>query len=58
MSQKKIGALIAIEKDIDLSPYAQRGRVIDAELSKDLLVSIFSRNHLFMTERCSSGGIK
>lgn len=41
MSQKKIGALIAIEKDIDLSPYAQRGRVIDAELSKDLLVSIF-----------------
>ncbi|HRD02008.1 MAG TPA: diadenylate cyclase CdaA [Candidatus Saccharicenans sp.] len=41
MSQKKIGALIAIEKDIDLSPYAQRGTVIDADLSKDLLVSIF-----------------
>jgi len=41
MSQKKIGALIAIERDIDLSPYAQRGKILDAELSKDLLVSIF-----------------
>jgi diadenylate cyclase len=41
MSQKKIGALIAIERDIDLSPYAQRGKILDADLSKDLLVSIF-----------------
>ena len=41
MSQKKIGALIAIERDIDLSPYAQHGTILDADLSKDLLVSIF-----------------
>ncbi|MGB9835526.1 MAG: diadenylate cyclase CdaA [Candidatus Saccharicenans sp.] len=41
MSRKKIGALIAIEKDIDLSPYAERGQPVDAVLSKDLLVSIF-----------------
>lgn len=41
MSQKKIGALIAIEKEIDLSPYAERGKAIGAILSKDLLVSLF-----------------
>jgi diadenylate cyclase len=41
LSQKKIGALIAIEKEIDLSPYASSGTTIEATLSKDLLVSIF-----------------
>ncbi len=41
LSQKKIGALIAIEKEISLSPYAERGIRVDAVLSKDLLVSIF-----------------
>lgn len=42
MSQKKTGGLIAIEKEISLSPYAARGAKIGAVLSKDLLVSIFS----------------
>ena len=41
LSQKRIGALIAIEKEISLSPYADRGTKIDALLSKDLLVSVF-----------------
>jgi diadenylate cyclase len=41
LSQKKIGALIAIEKEISLSTYADRGIRVDADLSKDLLVSIF-----------------
>jgi diadenylate cyclase len=41
LSQKKIGALIAIEKEISLSTYADRGVEVDAVLSKDLLVSIF-----------------
>ncbi len=41
LSQKKIGALIAIEKEISLTLYADRGVRIDALLSKDLLVSIF-----------------
>jgi diadenylate cyclase len=41
LSQKKIGALIAIEKEISLSTYADRGAEIDAVLSKNLLVSIF-----------------
>jgi diadenylate cyclase len=41
LSQKRIGALIAIEKEISLSTYAVRGVEVDAVLSKDLLVSIF-----------------
>ena len=41
LSQKKIGALVAIEREISLSPYADRGIKLDATLSKDLLVSIF-----------------
>jgi diadenylate cyclase len=41
LSQKKIGALIAIEREISLSIYADRGAEIDAILSKNLLVSIF-----------------
>jgi len=41
LSQKRIGALIAIEKEISLSTYAVRGVEVDALLSKDLLVSIF-----------------
>jgi diadenylate cyclase len=41
LSQKRIGALIAIEKEISLSTYADRGIRVDALLSKDLLVSIF-----------------
>ncbi len=41
LSSKKIGALIAIEKDISLKTYTDRGAKIDAALSKDLLVNIF-----------------
>jgi diadenylate cyclase len=41
LSLKKIGALIAIEKDISLANFADRGTKIDALLSKDLLVSLF-----------------
>ncbi len=38
---KKIGALIAIEREISLQSYAEGGTKIDAVLSKDLLASIF-----------------
>jgi diadenylate cyclase len=41
LSQRKIGALIAIEKEISLSTYADRGAEVGAVLSKNLLVSIF-----------------
>ncbi|MFQ6081924.1 MAG: diadenylate cyclase CdaA [Candidatus Aminicenantia bacterium] len=41
LSQKKIGALIAIEKEIALKGYADRGTKIGAEVSRDLLISLF-----------------
>lgn len=41
MARKKIGALIALEKSISLKSYADRGTLIDADVSKDLLISIF-----------------
>jgi diadenylate cyclase len=41
LSQKKIGALIALEKEISLKVYADRGTKLDALLSKDLLANIF-----------------
>ncbi len=41
MAQRKIGALVAIENEISLANYADRGIKIEAILSKDLLVSLF-----------------
>lgn len=41
MAQRKIGALVAIENEISLANYADRGIKIEAVLSKDLLVSLF-----------------
>jgi diadenylate cyclase len=41
LASKKIGAIIALEKEISLDSYASRGVEINAKLSKDLLVSIF-----------------
>jgi len=41
LSLKKIGALIAFEKDISLNSYIERGTKLDAILSKNLLVNIF-----------------
>lgn len=41
LSQRKIGALIAIEKEISLSSFADRGTRLNAVLGKDILVSIF-----------------
>ena len=41
MASKKIGALVAIEKEISLKSYADRGTKIEAVISKDLLASIF-----------------
>jgi len=41
MSQRKIGALIAVENEISLETYIERGTKVDAILSKDILVSLF-----------------
>jgi len=41
LSRECVGALIAIQRDVDLMPYAETGEVIDAELSAALIRSIF-----------------
>ncbi|MBN1273422.1 MAG: diadenylate cyclase CdaA [Candidatus Aminicenantes bacterium] len=41
LATNKIGALIAIEKEISLKSFIDQGTRIDAVLTKDLLVSIF-----------------
>jgi uncharacterized protein (TIGR00159 family) len=44
LASKKIGALIVIERDIGLKNYAESGIALDAVLTYDLLVTIFSPN--------------
>ena len=41
LRKSKIGALIVIERDISLHPYIDKAKKIYAELSSDLLLSIF-----------------
>jgi diadenylate cyclase len=44
LSSKKIGALVVVERDIGLKNYAESGIALDALLTYDLLVTIFSPN--------------
>lgn len=44
LASKKIGALIVIERDIGLRNYSESGIALDAVLTYDLLVTIFSPN--------------
>lgn len=44
MSEKRIGALIALENEDSLEEYAQKAVVINAEFSPELLETIFSTN--------------
>jgi diadenylate cyclase len=41
LASKKVGALIAIERNILLHRYAESGIVIDAKISQEILMSIF-----------------
>ncbi len=41
MSRRKIGALIAIEREVGLQNFVERGTVIDARVSCELLTTIF-----------------
>ena len=41
LSNRKIGAIIAIERNESLAPFEQAGRDLDAPLIQDLLVAIF-----------------
>lgn len=42
LSQKKIGALIAIERQVPLKPYIETGVILDALVSSDLIETIFT----------------
>jgi diadenylate cyclase len=42
LSRECVGALVAIERDIELSPFAESGELIDGELSASLVRTIFS----------------
>jgi diadenylate cyclase len=44
LASKKIGGLVVIERDIGLRNYAESGIALDAVLTYDLLVTIFSPN--------------
>ncbi|MBN1570291.1 MAG: diadenylate cyclase CdaA [Acidobacteria bacterium] len=44
LASKRIGALIVLERDIGLRNYVESGIALDAVLTYDLLVTIFSRN--------------
>ena len=41
MSEDRIGALIVIERDINLDNYVEAGTIIDGNVSKELLITIF-----------------
>lgn len=44
LSRNQIGALIAIERDIGLKNYIESGITLDAKISAELLITIFSPN--------------
>ncbi len=41
MSEKRIGALLVIEREINLENYVEAGTLIDGKVSKELLITIF-----------------
>lgn len=41
LAKKRIGALIALERDVSLQPYTESGTIIDSKVSKELLTTIF-----------------
>ena len=41
LAQKRLGALIVFERDAELNEFVERGTDLDAEVSKELLYSIF-----------------
>ncbi|MCD6454653.1 MAG: diadenylate cyclase CdaA [Candidatus Aminicenantes bacterium] len=52
LAAQKIGALIAIEKDISLKNFAEKGVMLDALVTRDLILSIF-----FPTSPLHDGGM-
>lgn len=44
MSESRTGAIIVIERSVDLSDYFDTGVRVDADVSRELLMSIFNKN--------------
>lgn len=44
LSRNRIGALIAIERDVGLKNYIESGIILDARVSAELLITLFSPN--------------
>lgn len=43
LSKRREGCIIVIERSVDITPLVQGGKVLDSELSAELLVSIFNK---------------
>jgi len=43
ISEKRYGAIIVLERSVDLTPFIHGGKVVNAEVSKELLVAIFNK---------------
>jgi uncharacterized protein (TIGR00159 family) len=41
LAQRRVGALIAIERDVQIDEFVEQGTALDAELSRDLLIALF-----------------
>ena len=41
LAQRRVGALIIIEREVNLEEYLELGTALDAELTRDLLVAVF-----------------
>jgi len=46
LSRRQLGALIAIQRRVPLNEYAERGTVLNAEISRELLETIFFKGKL------------
>jgi diadenylate cyclase len=44
LSKKKIGAIIALERGVSLRPYTDNSIVLDAQISRELLINVFMPN--------------
>jgi diadenylate cyclase len=44
LSRNKVGALIAIERDVGLKNYIESGMTLDAKVSQELLITLFTPN--------------
>jgi diadenylate cyclase len=44
MAQQKVGALIAIQRDVPLTPYIEAGTMLNAEITSELLRTVFTKD--------------